>query len=116
MPTPGEEATGPAWARAGCLKTGAGAGWIGFPEAIYIYIKAARCPGAGRSLRVQLCGAQTGMHSCPEAGSPFIAPGRQAKGIEEGGLERVREKGALPPYLLPKEPLIVKTRSKARAG
>lgn len=61
-----------------------------------MYIKAAGCPGAGRSLRVQLCGAQPGMHSCPEAGSPFIAPGRQAKGIEEGGLERVEREGSPP--------------------
>ena len=63
---------------------------------IYIYIKAAGSPGAGRSLRAQLCGAQAGLHSCPEAGSPFIAPGRQAKRTEEGGLERVEREGSPP--------------------
>ena len=116
VPTPGEEATGPAWARAGCLKTGAGAGWIGFPEAIYIYIKAAGCPGAGRSLRVQLCGAQPGMHSCPEAGSPFIVPGRQAKGIEDGGLERVEREESPPSLPAAKGAPLCKGQKQTRAG
>lgn len=109
MPTPGEEATGPACARAGCLKTGAGAGWIGFPEAIYIYIKAARSPGAGRSLRVQLWRAQPGLHSCPRAGSPFIAPGSQAK----RRLERLELEGSVPPHLLPGTPHCEGWRTKA---
>lgn len=58
--SPVGEATRPAWAGPGCLKPWAGAGWIGFPEAIYIYIyiKAAGSPGASHSLRVQHCGAQ----------------------------------------------------------
>lgn len=40
------------------------------------------------------------LHSCPEAGSPFIALGRLAKGAEEGVLERVEEEEPRKPSLL----------------
>lgn len=104
---PWGEATGPAWAGAGCLKPGAGAGWIGFPEAIYMDIKAAWSPGAGRSLRVQHCGAQPGLHSCPEAGSPFIAPGRQASELRTEDWKGWKRREP-PSHLLRKELLTVK--------
>lgn len=65
---PQGEATRPAWAGAGCLRTGTGAAWIGFPEAIYIYKKAAESPWAGRSLRVQHCGP-------PRERSEFLSRG-----------------------------------------
>lgn len=82
----------------------------------YIYIKAAGCLGAGCSLRVQLCGAQPGMHSCPEAGSPFIAAGRQAKGIEEGGLERVEREESPPSLPAAKGAPHCKDQKQTRAG
>lgn len=64
---------------------------------IYIYKKAAGNPGAGRSLRVQHCGA------LPES-SAFLSRGwlsiyslRQAgQGAENGGLERKEEEAREP--------------------
>lgn len=75
--SPGGEATRPAWAGPGCLKPWAGAGWIGFPEAIYIY-KGCREPwGQPLPEGATLWGpASNVLHSCPEAGSPFIALGQ----------------------------------------
>lgn len=100
--SPVGEATRPAWAGPGCLKPWAGAGWIGFPEAIYIYIyKGCREPwGQPLPKGATLWGpASYVLHSCPEAGSPFIALGRLAKGAEEGGLERVEEESRKPSLL-----------------
>ena len=116
VPTPGEEATGPAWARAGCLKTGAGAGWIGFPEAIYIY-KGCRVPWSWPLPEGATLGGPARHAFLPRGWLSIYSPRQAGQGeLRREGWKGWREKRALPPSLLPKEPLIVKARSKLGQG
>lgn len=80
------------------MKTRAGAGWIGFPEAIYI--ERGRREPWGRPLPegATLWGPARPAF-LPRASSPFIAPGRQARELRRVDWKGWREKSlGTPPF------------------